>query len=796
MSEPIMKKLGSRQIKSAMSLTVAAGSLGTVWAMVCSPQAIFNVFLRNEMGASASTLGALVGLIQLSGLFQLASIFIYGYSSRKKPFFVAAHLIHRLLTLFIAAGAFVAAAGGDRSWGIRAIMVAVPLSWVFMNASAAGWWSWVADLFPENIRGSYFLRRSAIINVVNVIWFFLASMFLDLFQGPSTLWVYGIIFCIGAILGIVDIVLNIFVPEPVNMERVSFAPMDALEPLKNSNFIRFSIAVGVAIFSINLIAPFQAPYLVDPLRIGAPKTWLGIMFVISQLTWVFTAPFWGTVMDKWGRKPVVVVGCMFVLSWIGYLFITPRTYIYLLPLMSIAGGLVAPAFWEGVTQMMLSLAPNRNRIAYVAWYMTIVGVVSAGGSLAGGFMLDSLAGLSFRVGRLVFGDFHAVQLLSIFMVMLSAFILSRVREGRERPLGFVLGRVANPGILKTYAYLDYIASATDPGRAEQALRSIEAQTGDLALDEILARLGDPYPEIREEAARALGRIGSPLAVQPLIGHLEDRSSSLRIAAVRALGRLRDSRAIEPLAGILGESSSEDLLEACLHALGAIGGDRATELVLEYYRRAPSDRLRAAAGIAASRLGMFDGAADLFVRFTSTRTRSVRRNFAIALGNLLGEPGEFYRYVTGSESGIADRMSRLFGRLEWKLKAVVVKAGRGSSKQDLKLVADDMVRSIKEIRDACETGEDEKALLSMLALVRGLFKDIFGSFAQGGEVRDLAFRVDPRLGAFVWLVETSSGWLSDGAGLAACLDGSPDREEDAADVRSLLVLLMAYFLDLA
>ena len=125
-----MKKLGSRQIKSAMSLTVAAGSLGTVWAMVCSPQAIFNVFLRNEMGASASTLGALVGLIQLSGLFQLASIFIYGYSSRKKPFFVAAHLIHRLLTLFIAAGAFVAAAGGDRSWGIRAIMVAVPLSWV------------------------------------------------------------------------------------------------------------------------------------------------------------------------------------------------------------------------------------------------------------------------------------------------------------------------------------------------------------------------------------------------------------------------------------------------------------------------------------------------------------------------------------------------------------------------------------------------------------------------------------------------------------------------------------------
>lgn len=796
MSEPIMKKLSSRQINRAMSLTVAAGSLGTVWAIVCSPQAIFNVFLRNEMGASASTLGALVGLIQLSGLFQLASIFIYGYSPRKKPFFVAAHLIHRLLTLFIAAGAFVAAAGGDFSWGIRAIMVAVPVSWVFMNASAAGWWSWVADLFPENIRGSFFLRRSAIINVVNVVWFFLASMFLDLFQGPSTLWVYGIIFSIGAILGIVDILLNIFVPEPVNIERVGFGPMDALEPLKNRNFIRFSIAVGIAIFSINFIAPFQAPYLVDPLRIGAPKTWLGIMFVISQLTWVFTAPFWGTVMDKWGRKPVVVVGCMFVLSWIGYLFITPRTYIYLLPLMSIAGGLVAPAFWEGVNQMMLSLAPNRNRIAYVAWYMTLVGVVSAGGSLAGGFLLDSLAGLSFRVGQLAFGDFHAVQLLSILMVMLSAFILSRVREGRERPLGFVLGRVANPGILKTYAYLDYIAGAIDPGKAEQALRSIEAQTGDLALDEILARLDDPYPEIREEAARALGRIGSPLAVDPLVQRLEDRSSSLRIAAVRALGRLRDARAIEPLAGILGESTSEDLLEACLHALGAIGGDRATDLVLAYYRGATSERLRAAAGIAASHLGMFDGAGNLFVRFTSTRNRSIRRNFAIALGNLLGEPGEFYRYVTGSETGIADRISRLFGRLEWKLKAVVLRAGGAGNKQALKLAADETVQSIKGIHDAYESGEDEKALLGMMELVRRLFKDIFGSFAEGGEVRELAFRVDPRLGAFAWLVETSAEWLSEESGPEACLDRVECSVEDASDVQRLLILLMAYFLDLA
>ena len=212
---------------------------------------------------------------------------------------------------------------------------------------------------------------------------------------------------------------------------------------------------------------------------------------------------------------------------------------------------------------------------------------------------------------------------------------------------------------------------------------------------------------------------------------------------------------------------------------------------------PSDRLRAVAGIAASRLGSFDGAQDLFVRFISTRNRSVRRIFAIALGNLLGAPGEFYRYVTGSETGISDRVSRLFGRLEWKLKAIVVKAARASgNKQALKLVANEMVHSIKGIRDACEAGDEEKALRGMVALARRLFKDIFGTYAEGGEVRELAFRVDPRLGAFAWLVETSSGWLAEGTGLVDCLDVNPARVEGVADAQRLLVLLMAYFLDLA
>ena len=779
-----VKKLTPKQLNLAMKLNILTGCLATVWGIVCSPQPLFNVFVINHLGASASTLGLLVALLQLSGLFQLASIFIYGYARRRKPFFIAAHLIHRVLTLAIAAAAFMAAATGNTGWGIRAIMIAVPLSWVFMNASAAGWWSWVADLFPENIRGAFFLKRSSIINVINVIWFFLASMVLDLIKGPYTFWIYGAIFSIGALSGIVDIILNLFIPEPEPTEAAAFNPADAIEPLKNKNFIQFSIAVGLAIFSINLIGPFQSPFIVDPKGVAAPNTWLGIMFVISQLTWVVTAPFWGTIMDKWGRKPVVVLGCFFVLSWTGYFFLNHRTYIYILPLISIAAGLLAPAFWEGVNQMMLSLAPSKNRIAYVAWYMTLVGLVSSGGSLLGGTILDALSEFHVSLLHLSFSGFHVVQLGSMLMVIFSAWIISRVREGREREVGFVIGRVANPGILKTYACLDDLDTACDPGRTEQALRSIEAETGDLALDEIIARLDDPYLEIREEAARALGRIGSSYAVEPLIKRLGDSQTHFQIAVARALGKIQDRRAVGPLIECLTSTTSEALQEACIQALGDIGGEEAAEAVGDFYRHAPNDHLRAAAADAASRLGLFEATSELLPRLIAGKNSSIRRQYAIALGNLFGPPGDFYPFVSGSEGASADRISRLFHQLEWKIRSTNFKLHKTPFTKLSKTKIQNRIDTIREVREHLDAGQDLEALRKITGFAQDLLAEILGEAVESRQFQELAFRIDIHFGSFVWFLEETQKYLA----------GEAKRSADQGETLRLLTLLIVFFLE--
>ncbi|MFA6508181.1 MAG: MFS transporter, partial [Treponemataceae bacterium] len=670
--------------------------------------------------------------------------------------------------------AFVAAAYGDKSWGIRAIMITVPISWAFMNASSAGWWSWVADIFPEKMRAGFFLKRSALINIINVIWFFLAGMCLDLFEGPGRFWVYGAIFSIGALTGIVDIILNIFIPEPLPATQPTFHPTDALEPLKNRNFVHFSISAGIVLFSINLATPFQSPFVVDPRRVGAPITWLGIMYAISQLTWVLTAPFWGTVMDKWGRKPVVTLGCFYALSWVGFFFLTPRTYIYILPLISLGIGLLSPAFTEGVNQMMLSLTPEKNRISFVAWYLAISGVVSAGGPIFGGILFDALAGFSLRVGPFEFVDFHAVQLLAILMVIVSAFIMSRVKEGKERPISFVVSRIANPGIIRTYALMEDLASSVDPEKAESALRAIDPDTGDLAIEEILARLDDPYPEIREEAARALGRIASPLAVDALSTRLRDPSSSIRVAAARALGKIGDKRAVEPLAATLREAASEELQDACVQALGTIGGDRSIKEVLALYRADVPENVRASAGTAASRLGLFEAAWELYPRLCESTNPVLRRQYAIALDNLLGNREEFYRLIGGSVSGTATRIARLFTSVEENVAKATMKLG-----ENPKSIRTEIRRSA----DLLNSGHEEEALLLILSYAERVLESIFGQSPTKEGFVELAFRTEQTLGTFAWLLIETRRRLELGF----------PKTEGGRDSQRLIALLLAHFL---
>jgi MFS family permease len=358
-----------------------------------------NVFFKNQLGASAGSLGLLVAVTQLASVLNLFSIVIFGRMRRAKPFWIVVTTAHRVLGFVPAAVALAVQQGADRIAGAQTILVALAVSWLFANLGTSGWWRWTAEVIPEEIRSTFFGRRSAILNGVTMIWFLLATVLLDIYKGADIFWIYFALFAVGALGGVVESLLYILMPEPQPLvPRAAFRWADVVEPLRNANFLGFALSVGLWLLSVNIIGPFIAPYITAADGVGAPTTWLGIMMVITQLTYVATSTPWGMLMDRIGRKPVVILGSIYPLSWVMYVFITPGNYVYLLPITALIQGLLSPAILDGAGQLMLTLTPPRSRTSYVAWYVVIAGFLTAAGALIGGVLADALSDVHLSLG--------------------------------------------------------------------------------------------------------------------------------------------------------------------------------------------------------------------------------------------------------------------------------------------------------------------------------------------------------------------------------------------------------------
>ena len=92
--------------------------------------------------------------------------------------------------------------------------------------------------------------------------------------------------------------------------------------------------------------------------------------------------------------------------------------------------------------------------------------------------------------------------------------------------------------------------------------------------ELISRLGDREPSVRDSVVTALEQTGPP-AVAPLIAAMEDEDWIVRQGASQALGRIGDPQAVEPLIIALGDKN-QWIRRYAAEALGLIGDKQAIE----------------------------------------------------------------------------------------------------------------------------------------------------------------------------------------------------------------------------
>jgi hypothetical protein len=306
----------------------------------------------------------------------------------------------------------------------------------------------------------------------------------------------------------------------------------------------------------------------------------------------------------------------------------------------------------------------------------------------------------------------------------------------------------------------------------RALRHIDREDGELVIREVIARLDDPSAEVRGEAARALGRIGSSEATMELAARISDPSSPIRIEAARALGGIGDERAVPALMRCFAVGSPE-LRAACAEALGTIGGEAARQALASSLDGEEEHSVVAMIAEAVTRsagaeegdapMEVLEAVQELFPRFAEARNAALKRQYAIALGNILGHPGEFYRFLTGEASARQSRCRTLFTSFRLHMEPLLPNG-------DARIAFETCGRAIE-----LELGRE--ALGSCLRIHNLAMMRLFGELSETPEFYAAAGRVDMRLGAWCWIAREATrradlpeGGLDDSACLIAALLG--------------------------
>ncbi len=395
----------------------------------------------------------------------------------------------------------------------------------------------------------------------------------------------------------------------------------------------------------------------DPTGLGVPVIWIGIMFTISQLVWILVIPFWGTLMDRFGAKAVTMIGMLLPLTYIGYLFITPENYPILLISISILGGLVAPALYEGLNQMMMSLLPDKERTTYSGWYWAMLGSISAIGTIIGGTLLDTN------------GTFSVLVISSISVMLLAFLVFDTVKAGKETKFTSMVSTAISPGVVRSYLYIPVLSKSSDRQRVERTLQSVRNNRSSIIFEEITMRLEDADEDVREEAVRALGRIGSSDSAGVLIGALSDKDSLVRNESARALGKMRRPEAVPALIEALS-SDDTTLVEVSARALGRIDSPQSSKALLGMIRGNCSlkAKVTSAEGLSA-RQEKITVLQEILELYNQTDNRVMHKQLAIAIANILGKPGEFYQYVTGTDTAREEALQRLYKEILKNLRRI-------------------------------------------------------------------------------------------------------------------------------
>lgn len=459
MAGPESLKLTHEDRERAMRRVVWAWAFGSMFFSITTGAA-FTSLLKKFLQISDFQYGLVMAAGPAAVLFTLLGSYWIERTGRSKPIFLRFLLAARVSWLAIAAVPLMDGEPGSL-WVVGTVGLAAFFSAICANVGGAGFTVWMSDLVPRHEAGAFFGQRARVGLAMMVAASSSVSFLLDRFgQLPS---VYAGVFAFAAVVGAIDILLFLRVPE--QPRSTGEAPPSLWEvvaiPWRNADFRAYGAYTALAFVAYSMFWPFLWPFCFEPterhgLGFSLPLT-NALIVVLPQLANAFTSPFWGRALDRFGPKPVLGFGSLTAIVLPIFWVFCTRAFGFdlnlfghavrldppmLIPLVSLIGGLSWPSIDQSLVYVQLHGFPEARRSAYVAANNVVIGLAATVGSALGGAIASVFEPLVGRAPWLPswFSHYQAVFAASI-LLRLAAFALLFHRLNLEsRGTNFEAGR--------------------------------------------------------------------------------------------------------------------------------------------------------------------------------------------------------------------------------------------------------------------------------------------------------------------------------------------------------------------
>lgn len=380
------------------------------------------------LGISDELNGVIGAIPALAGIVQIGSSTVFEKLKHRKLLVSCLALIHRLLLGLMFLVPILISDGKKR---IIAIVIVYSISFClgsFINPPVS---DWLVNLTPGNKRGKYFSIRDGFALSFSTILTLIFGRIIDIYNGNGNEYTGFLVLAVVVfVLSLINFVSISWVKEPISSRKsfnINIKNTISLV-LKNKYFkkvIMLSILWNVSLF---IAGPYFSVYMVS--RLDLSYSYITIIGVGATIFRILVIKSWGRLADKksWFFTSKASIGILGLCHFLWF-FSDKRTYIVLVPLLNILGGLA----WAGIGISLFNIqflyTPKEGRTAYIGVSAAIGGVTGFISTLIGGKLVNILKDISINLFGINIGNIQILFLMSgVFLMGTSLYIHYRMEK--------------------------------------------------------------------------------------------------------------------------------------------------------------------------------------------------------------------------------------------------------------------------------------------------------------------------------------------------------------------------------